>query len=220
MDDTVDFGYMKSERIGLPSSPPLSTDGDIAAALTSGGDSRLAVDWYMGLNRYWCPPTPAPGLVCASSCTATPIAERGFQRASEFYDCLISTISAPEQAKVLEYRQHDLMAGVLRYFSAEGIAQVILCPSGTDALLTATLLLARERAAGPVTAIIPQASETGTGVPLAVAGRWFDGAPPSNMTPLPDLIANTVEIALRSAEGVCLSEDEVVDAYAGAAAGA
>jgi hypothetical protein len=220
MDDTVSFGYVKSERIGLPGASPISTGDDFVAALKSGGDSRLAVDRYTGVNRYWCPATPAPGLICASSCTATPIAARGFQRAAEFYDCLISTASAPERAKVLERRRRDLMARLLRYFNAEGIAQAILCPSGTDALLTATLLLARERPAEPITAIIPQASETGAGVPLAVAGRWFDGVAPCNMPPLPDLIANTVEIALRSAEGVPLSDDEVVEAYAYAAAGA
>jgi len=41
-------------------------------ALTSGGDSRVAIDNRTGTNKYFCPPTPAPGLVCLSSCTASP----------------------------------------------------------------------------------------------------------------------------------------------------
>ena len=52
---------------------------------------------------------------------------------------------------------------------------MLLCPSGTDALLTATLLLARERPGRPMTAILPEAAESGAGVPLAVTCRRFDG---------------------------------------------
>ena len=188
-------------------------------ALASGGDSRLVVDRLTGGNKYMCPPTPAPALICASSCTASPIAPLGFQRAADFYFDLVATMSPPRQAQKLEQRRCDIVAGLLGYFGVADSAEAILCPSGTDALLTAATLLAAEQPCKPITAILPVASETGSGVPLAVAGRWFDGVPPPD-TRVPDCVVSTVEIPLRTATGTPRSDEEVVDAYAAAAAAA
>lgn len=118
---------------------------------------------------------------------------------------------------MLEQCRHDLADRLLRYFTVDDIAEAILCPSGTDALLTAAAFLARERPGEPMTAILPAASETGSGVPLAVTCRRFDGADPSDR-PLFECTITTVEIPLRSADGEPRSDDAVVEAFASAAA--
>jgi hypothetical protein len=105
---------------------------------------------------------------------------------------------------------------LLGYLGAEGLAEIILCPSGTDALLTAARLLAAERPGAAMTAILPSASETGTGVPLAAAGRAFDGPHQGQVST--DNEIDTIEVALRRPDGAPLPEDEVDAAYAGAVA--
>lgn len=82
----------------------------------------------------------------------------------------------------------------------------------------AAMLVAAERPGEPMTAILPCAAETGTGVPRAAACRWFDGLPGSDVL-LGDCLVNTVEIPLRSDDGVPRPEDEVNDVYASAVAG-
>ena len=86
----------------------------------------------------------------------------------------------------LQSYQRGIEDALLRHFGATGLADVILCPSGTDALLTAAAILAVERPGQTMTAILPIASETGTGVPLAAAGRWFDGPAAGRRTGLHD----------------------------------
>jgi hypothetical protein len=218
MNHAVGLGYVTSGRTAFPDAQSPSADDQFVSALTSGGDSRLAVDPQAGVNKYGCPPIPAPMLTCVSSCTATPVAARGFAKAAKFYASLVSAASPSKRALQIEQRRADLAAELLRYFGVAGIADAILCPSGTDALANAAAMLARERPGEPMTAILPEASETGAGVPLAVAGRWFDGTDAFGVPPA--FTADTVEIALRAADGSPRSDDELVDAYAAAAASA
>ena len=98
-----------------------------------------------------------------------------------------------------------------------GRAEAILRPSGTDALLTAAMLVAREWPRAAMTAILPQASETGTGVPRATTLRQFDG-PALSDTPLWDCSVTSVEIPLRTADGLPRADEAIVEAYAAAAA--
>jgi len=107
-------------------------------------------------------------------------------------------------------------ARLVAHFGVINLADAILRPSGTDALLTAAMLVAAERPGKSFTAIIPSASETGTGVPLAASCRHFDG--PTSGKSLADFAGNTVEVPLRREDGTALSDDDVNDAYAAAAA--
>ena len=67
-------------------------------ALFSGGDSRIAADRHTGLNKYLCPTVPAPELVCASSCTASPVSAEGFERAAEaFSDIVLAVPRLPQR---------------------------------------------------------------------------------------------------------------------------
>ena len=207
----------KSQSEDVPSRLWQSSSRFISV-LMSDGDSRLAIDPRTRLNKYLCPAAPRPGLICASSCTASPIEPGSFDRASSVYEALTGAGSALERAQVRAEQHHAVKAGLLRYFEAESLAEAILCPSGTNALLTATMLIASERPGLPMTVIIPSASETGTGVPLAAACRSFDG--PGCGVPRVDCAVNTVEIPLRSSEGEPWSDDEIDAAFASATAAA
>ena len=187
-------------------------------ALFSGGDSRIVADPRTGLNKYLCPMVPAPELVCASSCTASPVSQRGFDQAAAVYADIALAPSPRLRTDRLTALTEQIEARLLRYFGAGALAHAILCPSGTDALLTTALLLAAERPGEPVTAILPSASETGTGVPLAAVGRVFDG--PDSGASLTDQVGQTVEIPFRASDGSPRPADVVNQAFATAAAAA
>ena len=195
---------------------------DLAAgfipALFSGGDSRIATDPRTGLNKYLCPPVPAPDLICASSCTASPISAQGYRKALEAFSGIALAASPRQQADRLAALTDKIEARLLRYFGVAGLARAFLCQSGTDAMLTTTMLIAAERPGKTMTAILPAASETGTGVPMAAVGRLFDG--PDSGTPLTDCTGTTVEIPLRSADGSPRSDDAVNEAFTAATANA
>ncbi len=185
-------------------------------ALSSGGGSRIAADPHTGLNKYLCPVVPAPGLVCVSSCTASPISVQGFDKAAEAFSAIALAPSPRQRADGLAALTDQIEARLLGYLGAGALAQVFLCPSGTDALLTTAMLIAAERPGEAMTAILPSASETGTGVPMAAVGRAFDG-PVAGM-PLAGCTGKTVEVSVRAADGSPLCGNEVNEAFAAAAA--
>ena len=195
--------------------PSLARLAGFTSSLLSGGDSRVAIDPRSCTNKYACPVMPSPDLVCFSSCTASPISQRGFERAGECYDAVAGGVSRGDRAERLHSYRRDIENALLRHFGATGLADVILCPSGTDALLTAAAILAVERPGQTMTAILPIASETGTGVPLAAAGRWFDG--PAARTPLPGCTIDSIQVPLRTADGAPRSEGELNAAFISAA---
>jgi hypothetical protein len=81
--------------------PSVGHHARFVAALLSGGDSRVAIDPHSGTNKYACPPIPAPDLVCFSSCTASPISWRGFERAGDCYDAIACALSASNRVERL-----------------------------------------------------------------------------------------------------------------------
>jgi hypothetical protein len=187
-------------------------------ALFSGGDSRIAIDPHTGLNKYLCPTVPVPDLVCASSCTASPVSVQGFAKAADAFSNIVLSSSPRQRANRLEAFTDQIESRLLRYFGVLTLARAFLCPSGTDAVLTTAMLIAAERPGEAITAILPAASETGTGVPMAAIGCAFDGA--DNGKPLSGYAGKTVEIPLRSADGSPLSQDAVNDGFAVATAAA
>ena len=140
-------------------------------ALLSGGDSRVAIDPRTCTNKYACPSMPSPDLVCFSSCTASPISQRGFQRAGECYDAVVGG----DRAERLQSYQRGIEDTLLWHFGAAGLADVILCPSGTDALLTATTTQYSQGPSVAGTAIVPSTisavRRTGSGSPPAALNR-------------------------------------------------
>jgi len=206
---------MSRARGGLGSNLALFHSDHFVSGLLSDGDSRIHTEGRSGLNKYLCRATPSPELICASSCTASPISQTGFDRAADFF-ALLTSAATPHARRILMAEQaNSIEHCLLRHFKAVNLAEVILCPSGTDALLTTARLLAAERPGAPMTAILPSASETGTGVPLAATCRDFDGQ--HRGKPRPDYDVRAVEVALRAANGAPLADDAVDSAFAAAA---
>jgi hypothetical protein len=182
--------------------------GDFFAALTGGGDSRLTLDPETGLNKYLVAPHPDSSVICFSSCTASPISAAGFFRAKRCFFDLMTDPSPNDQVAAWEAEVKNRLAA---YLGTTGLADMELLPSGTDGLLCAAILLSIEAGDRPMTAILPAAAETGTGVPRAAAGQSFDH--PNTQATVP----GTVEIALRTPDGTPRDADEVSDDFARAA---
>src|SRR5271167_2320581 len=92
------------------------------AALFSGGDSRITADPLTGLNKYLCPDAPAPDLVCASSCTASPISVCARDKAAEAFLDLAGAPSPRQRAQRLATLADQIEARLLRYFGVDGLA--------------------------------------------------------------------------------------------------
>jgi hypothetical protein len=187
------------------------TDPAFLAALVSGGDRRLALDPRSGLNRYLCPPLPAD-LACFASCTASPIAPAGLQAAWACYRDVGRPGSGRRER--LEAVQGAIEQGLLAYVGATRLARALLVPSGTDAVLVTAALLGLEGGTRPITAILPAASETGSGVLRAAAFCRAEGAP------LLDWPVSTVAIPWRAPDGTPREDAALNDAYAAAVAAA
>jgi hypothetical protein len=207
----TDAGPQRRER---ESSPSIDLSVGFIHALFSGGDTRIATDPLTGLNKYFCPPRPASDLLCVSSSTASPISVQGFDRALEAFSNITQAQSPRQRADRLAVLADQIETGLLRYFGVGALARAFLLPSGTDALLTTAMFFAAERPNKALTAILPAASETGTGVPMAAVCRLFDGA--GTGTPLTECSGKAVQIPLRSADGLPRPDDEVNDAFAAA----
>ncbi len=170
----------------------------IVAALLAGGNSHLNLD-RQGLNKYLCPPTPAPALTCLSSCTASPISDLGFEQASAAFWRIAAAprILAPSRIQDCEA---SIEAAIHGYLGLDQGDQVILTASGTDGMLLAACLLALEGRDSPMTTILPSPSETGTGVPLAAACRVFDE--PFAGRSVVEAYVTTEHVALRGPDGM------------------
>jgi len=134
----------------------------------SGGDSRIALDPASGLNRYLCPPTPDAWLVCLGSCTASPISPEGFAASHRCFDDLISATGREAVDRHARW-EAKIRAAIGGYFGIDGMAEVVLQASGTDAVAWTAAAIARRAGGPPLTAIVTTPSETGTGVRLAAA---------------------------------------------------
>lgn len=195
---------------------------DLAAfrsALVSGGDSRIALDPATGLNRYLCPPTPGAGLVCLGSCTASPISPVGFAASQQCFGDLTSATGREAVERHVRW-EAEVRDAISSYFGIEGLAEVVLQASGTDAVAWTAAALAQRAGDQPITAIVTTPSETGTGVRLAAACRGFDSGPAFGKRLLADVRINTIEVALRTQDGLPRGDDELIAAFAAAAAAA
>lgn len=180
-----------------------------AQALTEGGDARITLGGA-GANAYGCPPHPDPGLVALGSSTASVISGAAFEAVTAL--CIrLHQRPAGHAAEAARLRR-----ALLQLSGADTVpgTEVVLAASGTDLHLFATQLAAREPGVA-VQAVMAEATETGSGVPAALAGRHFAagtcqgqavsrGAPISAQTPCEPL-----EIALRHPDGTLRSADTV-----------
>ncbi|WP_338413708.1 hypothetical protein [uncultured Sphaerotilus sp.] len=180
-----------------------------ARSLTEGGDARITLSGA-GANAYGCPPLPDPELVALGSSTASVISEPAFEAAA----ALCVRLAARRGEHVPEAAR--LRGTLLQLSGADAVpgTEAVLAASGTDLHLFATQLVTR----GPgvaVQAVMAEASETGSGVPAALAACHFAagtcqghtvsrGAPISAQSP-----CEPISVALRQADGRLRSAEEV-----------
>jgi hypothetical protein len=141
--------------------------------LVCGGDPRLALEAGCGLNEYGCGPFPSPDTICFASSTASPISERGYERAGLAREKLMRSAIAGGFEDAFDARIEDMreeFRACLRLSAAE--ADIVFSPSGTDSqlhalFLTGTLLGSR------LTTIVVGADQTGSGTAFTARGRHF-----------------------------------------------
>lgn len=195
--------------------------------LTQGGDARIIPDGKTGMNRYGCAALPEPLLAAFGSSTASVISAEGFAAAGRLRRHLLSAcVEEPGQhvyARELERLRRQL-ARLCGLPGRAGETDIIFGASGTDMHLIAAQLAAA--AAGrPLTCIMIEGAETGSGVAASLGGRHF-----SNCTAQGDIVRQgeaiaglgfeLVAIAIRHGDGTPRPSAAVDAAFTAAVAGA
>ena len=148
-----------------------------AELLCLGGDARIHLDGASGANRYGCGSRPDDALVAFGSSTASTISPEAFAETDRLRGRLVQALGRDAPEAVYSAETDRLRAELLRLLRLDGRgAEVVLAPSGTDLHLFAGQLIA-DGASRPL-AIIPEETETGSGVPAALAGRDLPGPTP------------------------------------------
>ena len=136
-----------------------------AQLLTQGGDARVALD-ERGANRYGCRPYPDAELLAFGSATSSVISEAGYAAADSLRHRLQET-TEPQHlsyARELGRVRHEL----LQLCGLDDLAglECVFAASGTDIHFLASQLSFGSN--GLV--LMPEAAETGSGVPAALGG--------------------------------------------------
>ena len=148
-----------------------------AELLCLGGDARIHQDGGAGANRYGCGSRPDEALVAFGSSTASTISTEAFAASDRLRARLIQALDRSPADEVYAAETGRLRKGLLQGLSLEGRGvEAVLAPSGTDLHLFAGQLIAGE-GQSPL-AIIPEETETGSGVPAALAGQGLSGPTP------------------------------------------
>lgn len=145
----------------LRSSNPL---GDLAALLAAGGDKRIVIDPASGRNRYGTRTSPASSERSFASTTASNVSADSFHAA----DTALAQLFAQGG---IESWFGDIRSRIAKALDCEN-AETVLAASGTDVELIAICLMA-SLSNRPVTNILIAPDETGSGVPMASAGRHY-----------------------------------------------
>ncbi|MCB8874754.1 hypothetical protein [Acidisoma silvae] len=183
--------------------------------MEQGGDARLGVDPFTGLNGYGCSHRPRPWAVTFASSTASSVSERGYLGAEAARRRMI-TASFGGSAAAAVFTEADRVRAALAYhFDLVTGTGIVLAPSGTDAELI-SLALASAGADRPITNILLAPEETGSGVPLAARGQHFAadtalGVAVTKATLIDGFRPDTVlvSVAVRGADGAVRSASAI-----------
>ena len=141
--------------------------------LVSGGDPRIEIDPTTGANRYLCPAAPCAVAAFGSS-TASIISPEGFDAAARLRQRLESALETESAGAVYARELSRLRTDLVGLCGLDGLPglQTLFAASGTDIHLLAAQFvggLGRE----PTLGVMVEATETGSGVGLALSGRHF-----------------------------------------------
>ena len=151
--------------------------GPAETLMAEGGDARLAVDPATGLNHYGCSHRPRPWAVTFASSTASSLSERGFAGAEASRRRIAVAALDGDARTALAAECEAVRAGIAAHYALPPGCAVVLSASGTDLEMAALALCSLPRdgeaEARPVSNVLLAPEETGTGVPMAAAGRHF-----------------------------------------------
>ena len=200
------FGGERIASLSLPSTSQL---------LTEGGDARI-VCGLDGANRYGCSVVPEPDVLAYGSSTASTISSTGFAMAEALRKRL-ELAAQIEKPHVTYEREIDRIRRELRALcgleSLPGL-EIIFGASGTDLHLFASQLMVNLAAPAPLI-IRVESSETGRGVPDALAGHHFSDCAALGDRVIPNVpldcgrAVEIREIRCRTSEGNLRAVDEV-----------
>ena len=143
------------------------------ALLKSGGDDRLLLDQQTGFNRYGCPPFPQSDVIDLASSTASSISDNALAAVEAARQDLLKKARHSGVDDAIEYFSSEIRCRLLAHFGIDDSAECLLTASGTDAALVTTFLLKTLSPDNCLHSILMSPSETGSGMPNAVAGRHF-----------------------------------------------
>ena len=155
---------------------------DTETLLVAGGDARIAPDRSSGLNRYGCRPHPDRDVLSFASSTATSISDVAYVAVDALRGRLIEGGDGEIERQMQRVRRE------LLDIAAIPGTELLFAASGTDAHHLAAQCALR-RASSPLTVVMVEEGETGSGVAAAlraagdavqlqrVSLRRADGAP-------------------------------------------
>ncbi|MDD2808718.1 hypothetical protein [Rhodoferax sp.] len=191
----------------------LSCNSDFEAAttrlLTQGGDPRIALN-AQGRNAYGCTPRPDPALLQLGSSTGSIISHEGFQAAVALFRRLYGASGSYHQELARQRQELSECTGAARCPGTE----LVFAASGTD-LHAIAVHLAAHLTPGRMQAVMVAPSETGSGVPDALAALHFvaqtaQGVQVTRGEPLgAAAMAAPVGVSLRQPDGSLRSQAEV-----------
>jgi len=147
---------------------------DFEAWLTAGGDDRSLIKEGTGANKYHIQPKPIdPAHVFRGSCTGNPPTERGYDAAKKLYDNVLSNLHGEELDLALRDVFAEQRARVASMLDLPEGAEVILCPSGSDAEYIPLAIARALRSDAKITNGITQLREIGAGSAPAAIGQFF-----------------------------------------------
>src|SRR5450830_1401765 len=141
--------------------------------LSQGGDARISVT-EQGINKYGCTPYSDPSLVAFGSSTASVISDHGFEAADELRNKLLRALEDEQPEAVYAHELNRIRRELITLCDLKSMSdlEVIFGASGTDLHLIAAQL-ANGLNTKPTMVIMPETTETGSGVAAALASRHF-----------------------------------------------
>ena len=191
----------------------VETTRPLEELIASGGDHRLSLATDKR-NSYGCTPFPRPSVLAFGSSTASNISQRAFTQAQAaqaqlWLTTIIMGASAAFDADVERARQR------LRDVLGISGAEIVFCPSGTDAQLQA-LFHAASWLGQPLTTVIAGSDQTGSGTAFTARGHHFSdctslGAQVQKDSPVAAISANVsaVSVPFCDAGGDLRTKDEM-----------
>ncbi|MDP2805496.1 MAG: hypothetical protein Q8O24_06090 [Gallionellaceae bacterium] len=153
--------------------------------LIEGSDARIALNPVTGKNKYGCAPQPNKKIAAFGSATASTISETAFLAADQLRNRLVHLLTLDSAEAIYADEMHRVGKELIEVCELSHLHEldIIFAASGTDChSIAAQLAIASQ--AQTVRMLMVDETETGSGVPNALAGervaiplRLVDGTP-------------------------------------------